>query len=82
LDRIIHAAYVVVCFLIKSDIGQKEWKWYLDGHSGCHDFQIDLALSLMNDGIGLQWDGIQWKDQTLCDKILLSHVIAANVLFV
>ena len=23
LDRVIHAAYVVVCFLIKSDIGQK-----------------------------------------------------------
>ena len=34
LDRVIHAAYVVVCFLIKSDIGQKEWKRYLDGHSG------------------------------------------------
>ena len=57
LDRVIHAAYVVVCFLIKSDIGQKEWKRYLDGHSGRHDFQIDLALSLMNYGIGLQWDG-------------------------
>jgi hypothetical protein len=26
LDRVIHAAYVVVCFLIKSDIGQKQWK--------------------------------------------------------
>jgi len=29
----------------------------LDGHSGRHYFQIDLALSLMNYGIGLQWDG-------------------------
>ena len=26
LDRVIHAANVVVCFLIKSDIGQKQWK--------------------------------------------------------
>ena len=57
LDRVIHAAYVVVCFLIKSDIGQKQWKRYLDHHSGRHDFQIDLALSVMNYGIGLQWDG-------------------------
>jgi hypothetical protein len=47
----------VVCFLIKSDIGQKQWKQYLDHHSGRHDFQIDLALSVMNYGIGLQWDG-------------------------
>ena len=49
--------YVVVCFLIKSDIGQKQWKQYLDHHSGRHDFQIDLALSVMNYGTGLQWDG-------------------------
>jgi hypothetical protein len=35
----------------------KEWIPYLDGHFGRHDFQIDLALSLMNYGIGLQWDG-------------------------
>jgi len=55
LDRVIHAVYIVVCFLIKSDIGQKEWKWYFDGHSGRHDFQIDLALSLMNYGIGLHF---------------------------
>ena len=29
----------------------------MDHHSGCHDFQIDLALSVMNYGICLQWDG-------------------------
>jgi len=57
LDRVIHAVYVVVCFLIKTDIGQKQWKRNLDHHSGRHDFQIDLALSVMNYGIGLQWDG-------------------------
>jgi hypothetical protein len=44
-------------FSYKSDIGQKQWKQYLDEHSGHHDFQIDLALSVMNYGIGLQWDG-------------------------
>ncbi len=57
LDRAIHAAYAVVCFLIKNYIGQKEWKRYLDDHSGRHDFQIDLVLSLMNYGVGLQLDG-------------------------
>ena len=57
LDRVIHAVYVVVCFLIKGDVGQEQWKWYLDTHLGRHDFQIDLALSIMNYGIGLQWDG-------------------------
>jgi hypothetical protein len=59
LDRVIQAAYVVVCFLIKTDIGQKQWKQFLDHHSGRHDFQIqiDMALSVMNYGIGLQWDG-------------------------
>jgi len=49
--------YVVVCFLIKSDIGQKQWKQYLDHHSDCHDFQIDLSLFVMTYGISLQWDG-------------------------
>ena len=39
LDRVIHAVYVVVCFLIKSDIGQKEWKQYLDGHSVLNELQ-------------------------------------------
>ena len=55
----IHAAHVVVYFLINSDIGQKQWKWYLDDHSGPPDFQIDLALSVMviNYRISLQWDG-------------------------
>ncbi len=57
LDRVIHAVDVVVCFLIKGDVGQEQWKRYLDTHSGHHDFQIDLALSIMNYGIGLQWDG-------------------------
>ena len=56
LDRVIHAVYVVVCFLIKSDIGQKQWTRYLDDHSGHHDFQIDLALSVMNYRISVQWD--------------------------
>ena len=57
LERVIYALYVVVCFLIKGDVGQKQWKCYLDNHSGHLDFQIDLAISIMNYCIGLQWDG-------------------------
>ena len=51
----------VLCFLIKSDIGHKQWKRYLDHHSGRHNFQIDLALSIINYGISLQWDGASAK---------------------
>jgi hypothetical protein len=61
LDSVIHAVYVVVCFLINSDIGQEQWKWYLDDYTGCHDVWIGLALSIMNYGIGLQWDGASAK---------------------
>jgi hypothetical protein len=61
LDRVIHAAYAVLCFFNKSEIGQEQWKQYLGDHSGRHNFQIDLALSIMNYGIGFQWDGASAK---------------------
>ncbi len=51
----------MLCVLIKRDIGQEQWKRYLDDHSERHNFQIDLALSIMNYGIGLQWDGVGAK---------------------
>ncbi len=73
--------YVVVCFLIKSDIGQKQWKRYLDHHSGRHNFQIDLALFVMNYETVFSGMAIQMKDQTLCDKTISSNEIATNVFF-
>ena len=82
LDRVIHAAYVVVCFLIKSDIGQKQWKQYLDHHSGRHNFQIDLALSVITMESVFSGMVNQMKDQTLCNKTISSHAIATNVFFV
>jgi hypothetical protein len=70
LDRVIHMQcmllFVVCCVLSclvkgkgKGDVGQIQWKGYLDTHSGRHDFQIDLTLSIMimNYGVGLHWDG-------------------------
>jgi hypothetical protein len=32
-------------------------KKYRDKNQGRHDFQIDLGISLLNYGIGLDWDG-------------------------
>jgi hypothetical protein len=52
---VIHVVYVVVCFLIKDDVGQEQWKWYLDTHLGHHDFQSILHFSSY--GIALQWGG-------------------------
>ena len=59
LDRVVHAVYVVVCFLAKAGVGKCEWGRYDDKHHGRHDFQIDLGIALMNYGIS-----IEWKDTT------------------
>jgi hypothetical protein len=57
LDRVIHTCYVVVCECAKAGIGPVEWKKYTSKHNGRHDFQIHLAISLMNRAISLDWDG-------------------------
>jgi hypothetical protein len=46
-----------VVFLAEQGIGKPEWKKYRDKNQGRHDFQIDLGISLLNYGIGLDWDG-------------------------
>jgi hypothetical protein len=56
LDRVIHAAYVIVCNLSKA-MGTTCWKQYNSKKIGHHNFQIDLAIDLMNYIIGLDWDG-------------------------
>ena len=33
------------------------WTKYNNKNNGRHDFQIDLGISLLNYGIGLDWDG-------------------------
>ncbi|KAL9183005.1 hypothetical protein ACHAXT_004792, partial [Thalassiosira profunda] len=64
LDRVVHAQYVTVCFLASSGIGPKEWKNYLGKNEGRHDFQIDLAIALMNYAIELDWKSIDERPQT------------------
>ena len=54
---------------------------YLDHHSGRHDFQIDLALFVMNYETVFSGMANQMKDRTLCDKTISSHAIATNVFF-
>jgi hypothetical protein len=57
LDRVIHAAYVIVCNLSQAGMGSPHWKQYSSKNYSRHNFQIDLAMDLMNYGIGLEWDG-------------------------
>jgi hypothetical protein len=57
LDRVIHTAYVIVCNLSRAGMGSPHWKQYGSKNFGRLNFQIDLAMDLMNYGIGLEWDG-------------------------
>ncbi len=58
LDRVVHAQHTIVTFLAEQGIGKPEWKKYRDKNQGRHDFQIDLGISLLNYGVGLDWDGV------------------------
>ena len=53
----IHAVYVIVYNLSKAGMGPKWWKVYDNKNFGHRDFQMDLAIDLINYGIGLDWDG-------------------------
>ncbi len=58
LDRVVHALHTIMTFLAQQGIRKPEWKKYRDKIQGHHDFQIDLGISLLNYGIGLDWDGV------------------------
>ena len=47
-DRVLHTMYVVIVTLIAVNIGQPEWNKYSNKNQGRHDFQIDLAIALIN----------------------------------
>ena len=55
LDCVIHCEYQVVCFLATYGIENLQWKRYLK-QGRRQEFQIDLAIELMNHGLGLDWD--------------------------
>ena len=54
-DRVLHMQYNIVCFLTRSGL-KPEWRKYLSKHDGRRRFQVDLALSLMEYAIRLEWD--------------------------
>ena len=54
LDRVIHCEYCVICWLVSHGVGYKEWWRYLRSRDGRREFQIDLAISLINYTIALE----------------------------
>jgi len=64
LDRVVNACCVVVIYCV-CKVGSsrvKKWKKYQTSNTGRHDFQIDMAISLLNYGIGLDWIGDKRPD--------------------
>ena len=57
LDRVVHCLYCVICWCATNGIGPKEWRRYLKSRNGRREFQIDLAIDLINYAIALDWDG-------------------------
>ena len=59
LDMVVHCLFQIVCYCATDGIGPKEWKVYPDKHEdeGRHEFQIDLAIDIMNYALSLDWDG-------------------------
>jgi hypothetical protein len=68
LDRVIHTCYVIICECAKGDIGPPEWKKYLSKQNGRHDFQIHLAIALLNFAISLDWIGIGERPEWMRQK--------------
>ena len=50
LDRVIHCEYTIVCWCATYGIGNPYWKRYLK-NGGRREFQIDLAIEIMNYGL-------------------------------
>ena len=70
LDRVIHACFVVVVYCVSMSIGPDEWKVYTKGDTARHDFQIDLGISLLNYGIGLDWKDGKRPDYTRAGEVV------------
>ena len=75
LDRVVHTTYVCVCYLV---FVNTEWVKYLSKNGGCHDFQINLGIELLNIGIALSWDGVGKQPSWMRNRtvILLSLRVA------
>ena len=56
IERAVHCAYVVVCYMANSE-QRMDWKKYTNKHDGRKNFQIDLGIGLMEFGIRYDWGG-------------------------
>lgn len=57
LDRVVFSCYIVASSLAKAGI-KPAWKKYLSSDGGRYDFQIDLALAVMEAGIRYDWGDV------------------------
>ena len=79
LDRVlVHAQHTIVTLLAEQGIGKPEWKKYRGGNQGRHDFQIYLGISLLNYGIGLDWDGVSEERPSYMEQVRSRPVIVRN----
>ena len=53
LEHVIHATYQIVIFLANEC--KPEWKCYTGKEDGWYNFQIDLAIQLIDYGIRMDW---------------------------
>ena len=53
-----HAMYVIVVAMVSADAVKPEWECYTTKNSGRHNFQVDLAMELINYAIEQEWDGV------------------------
>ena len=65
LDRVVFSCFILVCELQKHGIRKSEWQRYVKGMSGWRDFQIDLAVAIIDCGIRQDWKN---RDQTAKPK--------------
>ena len=57
------------------NIRQPEWNKYSNKNQGRHNFQIDLAIALINYAIEMEWDGeSEWLDWMRQVKLCLAIV--------
>ena len=60
-DCVVHTCFAVV-LCENFGIARDDWKKYASKNIGRHDFQIDLGITLLNHGLGLDWDGDKRPD--------------------
>ena len=58
----------MVVALVSVGLGKPEWKQYNSRDTGRHDFQIDLAIALMNYAIEQDWDGVPKRPSWMRQK--------------